>query len=72
MASLGGIPAMIAIKDTAQPAPDALTMAGYTAYVCCRLLESAAEERAAFCIQTRWRQRNSWLPGKPWPACCLD
>ncbi|KAK9868342.1 hypothetical protein WJX84_010700 [Apatococcus fuscideae] len=36
---------------------------GYTAYVCCRLLESAAEERAAFCIQTRWRQRNSWLPG---------
>ena len=64
MASLGGTPAMVPSKSIAHQIPDPLALAGYTAYVCARLLESAAEERAAFCIQSHWRKRSSWAPGE--------
>ncbi len=64
MASLGSTPDMISTKWIGHRLPDPLALAGYTAYVCARLLESAAEERAAFCIQTHWRRRSSWAPGK--------
>ncbi|KAK9844436.1 hypothetical protein WJX74_002496 [Apatococcus lobatus] len=63
VASLGGMPAIASAQALAHSNPDALTMAAYTAYVGARLLESAAEERAAFCIQTHWRRRTSWSPG---------
>ena len=64
VASLGGMPAMASVQALARSTPDALTMAAYTAYVGAHLLESASEERAAFCIQTHWRRRSSWSPSE--------
>ena len=64
VAALGGMPAMVSAHALAHSTSDALTLAAFTAYVGARLLESASEERAAFCIQTYWRRRSSWSPGQ--------
>lgn len=34
------------------------------AFLCSRLLEVSAEERAAHVLQTQWRRRHRRLPGK--------
>ena len=63
-ARLGGIPPLLQPKDfTAARSVDDRAMVMFLAYLCSRLLEVSAEERAAHVLQSMWRSRCQRLPG---------
>ena len=67
-ATLGNVPMLLSASDLVAQGPDDQAMLLYVAFLCSRLLEVSAEDRAASALQTAWRSHCSRRPGKHPPA----
>ena len=67
-ATLGSVPMLLSASDLVAQGPDEQAMLLYVAFLCSRLLEVSAEDRAASALQTAWRSHCSRRPGNHLPG----
>ena len=67
-AALGNVPMLLSASDLVAQGPDDQAMLLYVAFLCSRLLEVSAEDRAASALQSAWRRQCSRRPGRHPPA----
>lgn len=62
-ATLGNVPQLVSAADLADQGPDEKAMLLYTAFLCSRLMEVSAEDRAVGILQAAWRTHRLRVPG---------